>query len=159
MPGRIGVWNRSRILRPSYFNPVHYTWRRLRSDTCELPAELCRRRHRCVPCWPFRWTAQISMASLVQMPTFEEAVLGVERTIGSQIPYRSATLAWPYSEMTCNSVNELIKKTASWDDDEAARRARSQNCGPGQHPGRDASQGDAADSPSPNRRDITSSRY
>ena len=50
------------------------------------------------------------MTALVQVPTFEEALLGVDRRIGGSLPDRTATLAWPYYEMTRKSVEELVKK-------------------------------------------------
>ena len=50
------------------------------------------------------------MTALVQVPTFEEALLGVERRIGGSLPDRTATLEWPYYEMTRKSVEELAKE-------------------------------------------------
>lgn len=53
------------------------------------------------------------MTALVQVPTFEEALLGVERCIGGNLPDRTATLEWPYYEMTRKSVEELVKQNAT----------------------------------------------
>ena len=45
------------------------------------------------------------MSALVQVPTFEEALLGVYRRIGGSLPDRTTTLEWPYYEMTRKSVD------------------------------------------------------
>ena len=50
------------------------------------------------------------MTALVQVPSCEEALLGVARSIGGNLPDRTATLEWPYYEMTRKSVEELVKK-------------------------------------------------
>ena len=50
------------------------------------------------------------MTALVQVPTFEEALLGVDRKIRGDLPDRSATTEWPYYEMTRNSIEELAKR-------------------------------------------------
>ena len=50
------------------------------------------------------------MTALVQVPTFEEALLGVDRKIKGSLPDRSATIEWPYYETTRNSLEELTKK-------------------------------------------------
>ena len=49
------------------------------------------------------------MSALVQVPTFEDALLGVERTIGCKLPARSATLERPYYAMARKSVKGLVK--------------------------------------------------
>lgn len=48
------------------------------------------------------------MRALVQAPTVEEALLGVYRTLGSNLFDRSATVAWPYYGMTHKSVELFI---------------------------------------------------
>lgn len=50
------------------------------------------------------------MTALVQVPTFEEALLGVDRRIGGNLPDRTATIGWPYYEMTRKSVEGRVKQ-------------------------------------------------
>ena len=65
------------------------------------------------------------MTALVQVPTFEEALLGVDRRFGGSLPDRTATIEWPYYELTRKSVEELIKTTAGRDSSSAAGRINS----------------------------------